>query len=231
MLQNILLPTLQSIKALADEQYQHELNTRTTIRKSTTSTTPSSHHHYKSPLLPPSTSSASSSSAASLFDPSNLISAITTMILDPTAFRESLQLRRDELQHQVEHINRLLQQTSGLLESIEVVIGKPTIEKYKTTLNDTRRMIPVISSAESSTANDHQHHHPYQYQRRPSASYDHRIPRPPTPPHIATISTSTTDFSSSSNFSSPSSVHGLSDRQHSPTSESFTRISPVPARK
>ncbi|KAI8334030.1 hypothetical protein BC941DRAFT_433664 [Chlamydoabsidia padenii] len=86
ILQNILLPALQSIKTIAEE---HQPNTNPN---------------------------------RSLFDPNNLISAIATMVLDPASFRQSLQSRREELQQQVEHINRLLQQSSGLLESIEMII-------------------------------------------------------------------------------------------------------------
>ncbi|ORX59575.1 hypothetical protein DM01DRAFT_1333041 [Hesseltinella vesiculosa] len=66
-----------------------------------------------------------SSSSHPPIDPTNLVSAITTMILDPASFRQSLLRRKDELQQQVHHINQLLSHSSEILTSIETVINRP----------------------------------------------------------------------------------------------------------
>jgi hypothetical protein len=106
------------------------------------------------------------------------------MVLDPTSFRQSLQSRREELQGQVDHINMLLQQSSGLLESIETIIMNKSNHKTTTpptphrVIADDMLLIPHSSPVQTTPLISHRRRHSVD-------SYEHHcIQRPPTPPAI-----------------------------------------------
>ncbi|CAO3609550.1 unnamed protein product [Cunninghamella blakesleeana] len=137
-------------------------------------------------------------SITSLFEANHLISSIASMILDPVSFQQSLKEKREELQKEVNHINLLLQQSSDVLESIEMIMSSKINNEIKQLKNQSNNIktsdhssnLPSIPTSSSMLDNKNSNNN----SRSESSIFDYHIPRPPTPP----LNPSSSAFSSSS---------------------------------